>query len=161
TMNGANTKVNLSNMALYGGKAKADVSLDDKTNAMALELNLDGIQIEPLMIALTGASKLQGTAAVDVNVTGKNGEQAAMMRSLNGKTSVKLTDGAVKGINIASFLRDAKGAFMLGNSTTEKTDFSELTASLNIVNGVASNDDLLMKSPILRLTGKGSMDLAA
>lgn len=161
TMKGAKTQVNLSRMALYDGKAQADVTLDTRTNAMALKLNLDGIQIEPLMIALTGASKLSGAASVNVDVTGKNGEQSVMMRSLNGMTSLKINDGAVKGINIASFLRDAKRGFILGNSTTEKTDFTELTAGLKITNGIAINEDLLMKSPILRLTGKGSLDLAA
>lgn len=160
-MKGANTAVTLNQMALYEGNAKAEVSLDDQSNALALKANLDGVQVDPLMTALTGASKLTGAATVALDITGKNGEQAAMMRSLNGTASLKLNDGAVKGINVASFLRDLKQGFVMGNSTTEKTDFTELTASLKIVNGVASNEDLLMKSPVLRLTGKGSLDLAA
>lgn len=160
-MHGADTKVNLTHMALYEGTAKANVALNTKTNTMALKLDLDRIQMDPLMTALTGESKLAGAASVTLDVKGKNGEQAAMMRSLNGAAKLNIADGAIKGINVASFLRDAKRGFVMSNSTTEKTDFSEMTASLNIVNGVASNDDLLMKSPILRLTGKGSLDLAA
>lgn len=41
----------------------------------------------------------------------------------------------------------------------EKTDFSELTASLKIANGVAHNDDLALKSPFLRLAGVGDIDI--
>ena len=34
---------------------------------------------------------------------------------------------------------------------TKKTDFSELTATFDIKNGVAHNEDLAMKAPVLRL----------
>jgi AsmA protein len=43
----------------------------------------------------------------------------------------------------------------------EKTDFSDLSASFLIREGVAHNDDLLAKSPFLRLTGAGDIDIAA
>ena len=158
---GTEIAVSLNDMALYDGSAKAKVTLDSGTNAMRVKLSLSNVQVEPLMTALSGASKLQGAATVAVEMTGKNGEQAAMMRSLNGEASLKMADGAIKGINVASFLRDLKRGFVMGNSTAEKTDFTELTASLKIANGVATNDDLAMKSPILRLAGKGTIDLAA
>jgi len=44
----------------------------------------------------------------------------------------------------------------------KKTDFSELTATFNIKNGVAHNDDLAMKAPVFRLTkgeSKGDIDI--
>ena len=41
----------------------------------------------------------------------------------------------------------------------EKTDFSELTASFDIKNGIAHNGDFLAKSPFLRLTGEGDINL--
>jgi AsmA protein len=37
----------------------------------------------------------------------------------------------------------------------KKTDFSELKATFKVRNGVAHNDDLSMKSPLLRLAGAG------
>ena len=42
---------------------------------------------------------------------------------------------------------------LLKASQTEKTDFSELSASFQIADGVARNRDLELKSPLLRLTG--------
>ncbi|MEO8007761.1 MAG: AsmA-like C-terminal region-containing protein, partial [Betaproteobacteria bacterium] len=41
----------------------------------------------------------------------------------------------------------------------EKTDFSELTGSFDIKNGIAHNGDFLAKSPFLRLTGEGDINL--
>ena len=42
---------------------------------------------------------------------------------------------------------------------TEKTDFSELSASFQVADGVARSRDLDMKSPFLRLGGEGAIDV--
>ena len=86
-----------------------------------------------------------------------------MKKGLNGAASLNLKDGAVKGINLAKTLRETKALFTLRKEAvqqarrTEKTDFSELTASFRIANGVARNDDLGMKSPFIRLGGAGDI----
>ena len=78
---------------------------------------------------------------------------------------IKLRDGAIKGINLAKSLRQAKAAIGLQQdavqkaSETEKTDFSELSASFQIADGVARSKDLDVKSPFLRLGGEGAVDI--
>jgi AsmA protein len=94
-----------------------------------------------------------------------------MKKALAGTASLSLKDGAIKGINLAQSMRDIKAKLgtLQGKAegTTQKakagdkTDFSELTASLKIANGVAHNDDLAMKSPFLRLAGAGDIDIGA
>jgi len=44
-------------------------------------------------------------------------------------------------------------------SQDEKTDFSEMKASFKLNNGVAHNEDLSLKSPLLRLSGNGDIDI--
>ncbi|MEE8139853.1 MAG: AsmA-like C-terminal region-containing protein, partial [Alphaproteobacteria bacterium] len=44
-------------------------------------------------------------------------------------------------------------------SQTQKTDFSEMGGSFQIRRGILTNNDLLLKSPLLRLTGKGKIDM--
>ena len=44
-------------------------------------------------------------------------------------------------------------------SSTQKTDFTEMTASFAIKNGVVHNDDLSLKSPFLRATGAGDINI--
>ena len=160
TMDGQNVNIDLSNASLYSGSIKGTAK-HGGDDSVAVDMTLSGVQIEPLMTALTGASKVKGTANITANVTGKGATQQAVMGSLNGKGDIKITDGAIKGIDIANFIRNAKSGFVMGNSTSEATDFSALTASYKIASGVLSNDDLLMMSPILRLTGKGTLNLAA
>ena len=41
----------------------------------------------------------------------------------------------------------------------QKTDFTELKATFNVKNGVAHNNDLSMKSPLLRVGGEGDIDI--
>jgi uncharacterized protein involved in outer membrane biogenesis len=157
-MNGANVDIDLGNASLYGGSIKGTAK-HGGDDSVAVDMDLSGVQIEPLVTALTGGSQMKGTANVSVKVTGKGATQPAIMNSLDGSGDVKITDGAIKGINIANFLRNAKQAFVLGGDTNQSTDFSALTASYKITNGVLSNDDLSMLSPGLRLTGKGTLNL--
>jgi AsmA protein len=64
-------------------------------------------------------------------------------------------------------LRQAKAAVSMKHdevtraSRSEKTDFSELTASARIEDGVARSDDLDLKSPYLRVGGSGRFDIGA
>ena len=86
-----------------------------------------------------------------------------MKRSLGGTAKVELRDGALKGIDIAAMLQKARS--MLGRqeaqaqASSERTDFSSMTASFVIKNGVAQNDDLEVKAPAFRLTGAGKIDV--
>ena len=42
---------------------------------------------------------------------------------------------------------------------SEKTEFSEFKANFKVHNGVAHNDDLSVKSTVLRLSGNGDIDI--
>lgn len=162
-MNGGNAKLTLAHLALYGGTAKGTLTLDGSQQAVGIATNLalSHMDVEALMTALSGASKMKGTAQMTLAATGRGTSQRALVSSLGGNGAVKINDGAIKGINVASFLRSAKKGFILGDTGAESTDFTELTASYTIAQGVVSNSDLLMKSPVLRLVGSGTISLPA
>ena len=88
-----------------------------------------------------------------------------LKKSLNGNVSVVLENGAIKGINLDKLVqglqhlgKDTK-AQTLGVDKNEKTPFSEFKATFKVRNGVAHNDDLAVKSTVLRITGKGDIDI--
>jgi AsmA protein len=89
-----------------------------------------------------------------------------MKKSLSGSARLALRDGAIKGVNLAESLRKAqalissKSTQTLSADRAQQTDFSELSASFVIRNGVAHNDDLSAKAPLFRLTGAGDIDVA-
>jgi AsmA protein len=169
-----NAKLNIANgrldvaplsVNLYEGTANGSLSLNANGNHLALKQNLVGISINPLMKDLADKDLLEGRGNVALDVTSQGDSVAGMKKALGGTASLSLKDGAIKGINLAQSLRDLKGKLGAKQDTTQqakagdKTDFSELTASLRIANGVAHNEDLAMKSPFLRLAGAGDIDI--
>ena len=150
---------------LYEGAANGSLSLNAAGNSLALKQNLSGVSINPLMKDLADKDLLEGRGNVALDVTSHGDSVTAMKKALAGSASLSLKDGAIKGINLAQSLRDLKAKLGAKQDATQqakagdKTDFSELTASLKIANGVAHNDDLAMKSPFLRLSGAGDIDI--
>ncbi len=151
---------------LYQGGVKGSASIDANTNRIAVKQNLAGISIGPLLHDAIGQDLLEGRGNVALDLTSAGNLVSAMKKTLNGTARLELKDSAIKGINLAQSLRNAKALVTGGKHEAEqgavageKTDFSELTASFVIKNGIAHNDDFLAKSPFLRLTGEGDVNL--
>ena len=151
---------------LYQGSVKGLASVDANANRVATKQTLAGISIGPLLRDATGQDLLEGRGNVALDLTTSGNLVSAMKKALNGTARLELKEGAIKGINLAQSLRNAKALLAGGKRESEqgavageKTDFSELTASFEIRNGIAHNGDLLAKSPFLRLTGEGDINL--
>jgi AsmA protein len=162
-----NGRLNLEPMTadLYQGGLKGMASIDANTNRIAIKQTLAGIAIGPLLRDAIQQDLLEGRGNVGLDVTTSGSLVSALKKTLNGTARIELKDGAIKGIDIAQSLRKAKALFA-GEASDEqtaaaggKTDFSELTASFTIKNGIAHNGDLLAKSPFLRLTGEGDINI--
>ena len=148
---------------LYNGSIASDISIDANKAQAAFAVNakLNGIEIGPLLQDALNMDFINGKGSVGINVTTQGDRVSMLKKALNGTLSVNLADGAVKGINLAKSARDLGngGKKMQGASTTEQTDFSELKATFKITNGVAHNEDLSMKSPFVRVGGKGDINV--
>lgn len=152
--------------ALYGGGVNGTLSASaGAPQRLAAKLDLRGIEIGPLMKDALDQQPVDGRGNVIVNVNTSGNTVTQFKRGLNGAIGMQLQDGAVNGINIAGALRDTKARLSGGTQegktgTQQKTDFTELSASFKINNGVAHNDDLSAKTPLLRLGGNGDIYLA-
>jgi len=147
---------------LYQGSMNGLLKVDARsTPSIAFKQEMKGIAIGPLLVDAINNNMLSGKGTLNVDVTTSGNSVNALKKALAGKAAVNLVDGAIKGIDIAGTLREVKSKVNIlkdkssvGADQTKKTDFSELSASFDIKNGVAHNEDLTMKAPILRL-GKG------
>jgi len=149
---------------LYEGSTKGAATIDANTNRFAVKQTMTGVAIGPLLRDAAQKDILEGKGNVALDVTTQGNLVSAMKRGLNGTAQLALRDGAVKGIDLAGAVRTAKSKFGGKDAEgaaarNEKTDFSELTASFVIRNGVAHNDDLSLKSPFLRVTGAGDVNI--
>lgn len=150
---------------LYQGTLNGSLAVKAE-GAVAAQQKLSGISIGPLLRDVANKDVLEGRGNLSLDVTASGSTASAMKRSLNGSAAVSLRDGAIKGINIAQTIRSAKaklgvlkGEQTVASNIQDKTDFTELSASFHIRNGVARNDDLSAKSPLLRLAGNGDIDI--
>lgn len=149
---------------LYDGLAKLDFTLNANPARADWRAGTDlaNFQAGPFLKDLVGKDHVLGTVVAKADVRGLGLTPDSVKRSLNGTASFAFTDGAINGVNVAKMLRDAfariKGQPVSGDEP-ERTDFAELLGSAKITNGHVTNNDLLMKSPLLRVTGKGWADL--
>lgn len=156
---------------LYGGSVSGMMTAT-ATNPARFTINqrLTGVDIGPLLKDAMGKdAPIEGKGNVQFNLTSQGATVTQLTRALNGTGRFDLRDGAVRGVNIARTVRSAKSTLqnLTGNApaqtgvgnTDERTDFSELTASFTITNGVLQNNDLSAKSPLLRMGGAGSVNL--
>lgn len=150
----------LKELALYQGHGKGRLALDGSGRGLGLEaaFALNGIQAAPLLAAAADFERLEGTGNIDIQVAGHGRTQREIIASLNGKGAVTFLDGALRGINLAAMVRNVTTAFT-ETSGSQKTDFAELSGSYTIANGIATNHDLALKSPLLRVAGAGTVDL--
>jgi AsmA protein len=90
------------------------------------------------------------------------GDNAGLIKkTLNGGGKLVFKDGAIKGIDLASMVRNVKVAFGLAEKPGErpKTDFTELAAPFTIKNGLVHTPQTSLKSPLLRIVASGYADL--
>ena len=166
-MRAKNGKIDLTDFSaqLYQGAVKGNLSVDANSNQIQIQQNMSGIRINPFMQDLLNKDVVEGKGDVAMNLRTQGNTISAFKRALDGSVSLKLIDGAVKGINLAKTLRDFKSK-ILGKTdqqqsvnTLEKTDFSALSASIQFKDGIGQSDDLQLQSPFLRVGGSGNVDL--
>ena len=150
---------------LYEGSVAGSLSAQ-ADGRIAVKENLNGVAVGPLLRDFAQKDILEGKGNVSLDVAAAGKSVNAMKKSLAGTARLQLKDGAIKGINIAEVLRKAKTALSSQDAKaqaaqSQQTDFSEMSASFAIKNGVAHNDDLDVKAPLFRVGGKGDVDIAA
>lgn len=154
---------------LYQGNMSGLLKVDARaTPVITFQQNMKNIAIGPLLVDAINNDMLSGTGSVNVDVTTQGTSVNALKKALAGNAALNLADGAVKGVDIAGSIRDIKTKVNFlktkeaNADKSKKTDFSELTATFTIKNGVAHNEDLAMKAPVLRLAkgdSRGDIDI--
>ncbi|HEY5636544.1 MAG TPA: AsmA family protein [Burkholderiales bacterium] len=147
---------------LYGGTLGGGLVADANGNRIAVKENVKNVDVGALLRDAAQKDVLEGRGDVTLDVTTAGGTVSALKKALAGNAKVTMREGAVKGVNLADSFRNIKSIMGSKSSKpdmTKKTDFSEMGASFVIKNGVARNDDLSAKSPFLRLSGAGDIDI--
>ncbi len=167
TMKAAGGRLDVNPMSanLYQGALAGTAAVNASGNTFTVKQTLTGVSVGPLLRDVAQKDVLEGRGNVALDVTTAGNTVTALKKALGGTANVALKDGALKGVDIPGTIRKArallgsKGALERQAKGGDKTDFSELTASFAIRNGVARNDDLKAASPLLRVAGAGDIDI--
>ncbi|HQR10076.1 MAG TPA: AsmA family protein [Casimicrobiaceae bacterium] len=165
-MKAANGVVELNPISaqLYQGSARGSASVDANGHRFALRQQMANVSVGPLMRDALGRDLVEGRGAVAIDVTTTGNVASALKRGLNGNASLQLRDGAIKGVDLGAIARKVSSLRSgnlesIASTQSEKTDFTELTATFVLRNGVAHNADMSVKSPFVRASGAGDIDI--
>ena len=140
---------------LYQGKYQGSVALDARGKVPIITVNsqLTTVQLEPLLkdFMQQPESPLVGVADLSFEQLTGSGMNADQIKgTLTGKGKFMVTDGILRGVDIRKALEQVE--IMLESKTPGKvqsegnTPFKQLTGTLNIKNGVVTNNDMLMQA---------------
>jgi AsmA protein len=150
---------------LYEGNLKVTGQIDARPDIpeMKLKKSLQGVQLGPLFVDMVGKEELSGRADINADIVTKGIDNAELTRNSNGKLTLSLSDGKIAKLQILQTIRLAKSLLsketLTSNATSQPTGFALLTASGTLTNGVFRNDDLVAASDLMKVTGKGKVDL--
>ncbi len=155
----------VSNTGLYGGTGDAAVNLDVSSAVpkILISTNLSGVRAAPFLSALVDFRAIDGKLQGKIDVRTGGESPRAVMSALNGTADVHFQDGEIRGVNLAKTVRSLTQGILNGwqEEKSEKTDLSALSALFKIDSGRAMTDNLKLVSPLMRVNGTGTADIAA
>jgi AsmA protein len=154
-------------LRVHGGSVNGRLGADARGNRVAASGSLAGIQLRRLAGTIGGRAAMEGSANGTFDVAAAGATVNQMKRALAGTVVLDVRDGALVGIDLADLIGTAAGLLQSRGRQTgaldenKRTPFSQLSASVRIKDGVATNDDLKAKSPQFDIAGSGRMDVVS
>jgi AsmA protein len=150
---------------IWNGAVDATASADANSGRIAMKGGATGIDLSRAVKDVADKDWIEGNGRVTMDIASTGRSVNALKSAMQGQLALKLSNGAVKGINLGKAIGNARSAIGLGQhqaqktSDTEKTEFSEMSVSFQVSGGVAHSKDLDIRSPLLNIGGEGDIDI--
>ncbi|NWG25661.1 MAG: AsmA family protein [Pseudorhodoplanes sp.] len=153
----------LNRSGLYEGEVQGRVIVDASgpTLTQAMRFDIDGVRAFPLLSDAAGFTAIDGRMRAKLDLSARGNSPKDMVSTLGGNADVLFQDGELRGINIARMVRTLMAQILSGwqENGTQKTDFSQLSATFRLADGQATTTDLTLTGPLVRVRGAGTADL--
>ena len=154
--------VAIGGMSLYGGSGSGALRAADRggVGVYGFRFQLRGVQAKSLLSDLMKLDRVEGSAniSLDLGAQGRNADQ--VMRSLGGKMTLALNNGAVRGADLAALSTNLTSALTGGGvGPNARTAFTIANADFGVAHGVAATRNLALSGAGVGLSGIGSIDL--
>jgi len=150
---------------LYGGKYSGDLLYDARTASPSISMDEHLIQVDMTQLAANTKVKgrVSGKATVNLKGTARGTEANDILKTLNGHFDANVANGAIEGVDVGYSIALAQSLIDKQTSTsvqdTKRTKFDAFKGSAQISNGIAETHDLSIISPVLKVSGQGTVNL--
>lgn len=137
----------------YGATVTGDFIVNGRGGlSTRIDLQMSGLQMQPVLTAFADFDRWVGQADVAVNVLGVGQTSQAIVESLNGSASFRMGRGELLGLDIPGMVRTLDLGF---RGEGQKTVFDSFAGSFQIADGILRGEDLSLTAPFLTLRGAG------
>ena len=147
--------LSVENAALYGGTLRGNMTLDNSEGMRALNVEAKAVGVSAGLLLSSGqrnsAPVFDGKTTLDVSLFSVGGTFRQLMEALTGSAQLVATDGEVAVPTLTSKVAEKDG---------DKLYFKSFNGGFDITQGIATSEDLLLKTDDISLVGKGRIDLA-
>ncbi len=148
------------NLAVDSSSSKPKLNFDYQLSQVALERALSSLGITDKLAG-------NGNFALKMNTAGATDKE--MISSVKGNANLSVNNGAIKGVNLQDVLFKGYQAYSALKDKTvnekynpaDQTEFSSMTGSWSINNGVITGKDLDIQAPLFRISGGGNVSLVS
>lgn len=153
---------------LYGGVLSGELTVDGRESngdqpLVTESLEVQGVQMGGLGQDLFNSARFSGAMDLSATLHAQGRIFRELRRSVNGRVSYKVKDGALEGVSVWDAIAQAY-ARAQGKTppaaTSTRTGFSELHGSANVAHGVMVDRGFSAALPSLAVSGSGKLDLA-
>jgi AsmA protein len=168
-LNSANGRLRLYPLSaeLYDGTYNGDVQIDAANDVPSISVNenIAGVNLASLAKSMFDQENISGSINGSFVLSGSGRSVAEIRQDLDGNMSFELVDGAWEGTDVWHELRAARAMFRQEPAPEPRlparTEFTTVSASGTVLNGIFENNDLFAELPFMQITGNGLVDLPA
>jgi AsmA protein len=148
-----------------GGSYSGNIMLDQRgaIPTISMDEHLSGVDMAQLAAGTSYKGRVSGRGNVNLKATARGAALDAVTQSLNGHFDANLANGALEGVDLGYVIGEAQALLNHGSAPAEsrppRTQFDAFKMSAMITNGIAKTTDLVISSPVLKVTGQGSANL--
>ena len=164
---GGKLRLNPLSADFYDGGYSGDVRVDASQAVPFVSTNerIENVNLGSMMKAMYDVDNVTGTINGHFALQGAGRTVDEIQRDLDGTIAIALEDGALEGTDIWYQLRRARALFRQEAppepTLPARTEFTSVSASGNVVDGVFNNNDFRADLPFLQLTGGGTASLVS
>ena len=148
-----------------GGSYSGNITVDahGAVPSLSMDEHLSGVDMAQLLAGTSYKGRVSGRGNVNIKATARGAALDGVMQTLNGHFDAALANGALEGVDLGYVIGEAQALLSHGSAPVEskppRTKFDAFKMSAQITNGVAKTTDMVISSPVLKVTGQGSANL--